>query len=216
MDLAQIMRQTVETEVIMQRELLGAKIAQKSKSEYFSATDLVKVANKIRRLNDQPEFNFSAWLGTKQTKEFLEELEKKYGRVIVKGGGKGKHTWVHPLLFIDLALAVSPRLKIEVYEWLFDHLIRHRNNSGDSYKRMCGALYVRHKNKRTFQDNIKKLAHRIQRRCKVSDWQCATEEQLALRDRIHEDIALLSDAMNNNKEAIRIVFARLDEKDRAG
>jgi hypothetical protein len=32
-------------------------------------------------------------------------------------------------------------LKIEVYSWLFDKLIKYRNNSGDSYKKMAGALF---------------------------------------------------------------------------
>lgn len=40
--------------------------------------------------------------------------------------------------------------------------------------------------------------------CGVSDWNNATQEQLKLRDRIHENIALLADVLNNNKEAIRL------------
>lgn len=194
----------------MKRELFGAQISQRSKSEFFSATDLVKAGNQWRRKNDKPDFNFSMWMKNKQTQEFMSEIEKKHGKSIIKSRGKGSHTWFHPLLFIDLALAISPQLKIEVYEWLFDHLIRYRNNSGDSYKAMCGALYVRHGNKQTFPDLIKGLALRIQKYCGVRDWQTATEEQLAKRNKIHEDIALLADVMNNNDEAIRIVFERLN------
>lgn len=201
----------MKTEVEMKRELFGKQIAQKSKSEFFSATDLVKAGSRWRIINDKPEFNLSAWMNTKSTKEFIEELEGRFGTVVIKSKGKGHHTWFHPYLFIDLALAISPSLKIEVYGWLFDHLIKHRNTSGDSYKKMCGTLYVRHRNKSTFQDFIKKLARRIQTYCGVSSWQNATEEQLARRNRIHEDIALLADAMNNNEEAVRIVFGRLAE-----
>jgi hypothetical protein len=199
----------------MKRELFGSEVSQRSKSEFFSATDLVRAGNRWRRNHDKPAFNFTAWLKTKQTQEFMDELDLKYGKSLIKGRGKGHHTWVHPLLFIDLALAISPQLKIEVYEWLFDYLIQHRNESGDSYKSMCGVLYVRHQNQRTFQVMIKKLALRIQRYCGVSDWQQASEAQLKRRNKIHEEIALLADVMNNNDEAIRIVFGRLDEQIRS-
>lgn len=202
----------MKTEVEMKRELFGAQIAQKSKSEFFSATDIVKAGNKWRRLNERPDFNFSAWIRTKPTQEFIAELEERFDKAIIKGRGKGHHTWVHPLLFIDLALAISPKLKIEVYEWLFDHLIKHRNDSGDSYKLMCGTLFVRHKSPRTFQEMIKKLALRIKRYCGVHDWQEATDAQLQKRNKIHEDIALLSDVMNNNDAAIRMVFDRMNKQ----
>lgn len=205
------LRGIMQTEVIMKRELLGGVVSQKSKSEFFSATDLVKIANKLRAKNDRPTFNFSSWLKNEGTVEFMGELEKRYGEIMIKGGKKGTHTWVHPLLFIDLALALDPKLKLDVYEWLFDHLIRYRNESGDSYKKMCGALYAGHKNKSTFAKNIKKLASLIQERCGVKDWQHASEEQLALRDRIHEEIALLSEVLRDNNQAIRAVLARLDK-----
>ena len=29
-------------------------------------------------------------------------------------------------LFLDLALAINPKLKVEVYEWLFDKLLEYR------------------------------------------------------------------------------------------
>lgn len=178
---------------------------------FLSATEIVRVGNAWRTSNGDPSFNLSAWLKTKQTQEFLEELEGRFGQVLIKGRGKGNQTWVHPLLFIDLALAISPKLKIEVYEWLFDHLLKHRNDSGDSYKLMCGVLYVRHRNSRTFSGIISDLALRIQGACGVSDWQKATEEQLAQRNKIHEEIALLADVMNNNEVAIEIVFNRLSK-----
>lgn len=200
------------TEVEMRRELFGVEILQKSKSEFLSATQLVRAGNKWRREHDMTPFNLSQWMATRTTKDFISELEGRYGKVYTKGRGRNSQTWFHPFLFIDVALAISPTLKIEVYSWLFDHLLKNRNDSGDSYKLMCGALYVRHKNQRSFQDLIKGLALRIQRYCGVQDWQRATEEQLAKRNRIHEDIALLADVMNNNDEAIRIVFERMNQQ----
>ena len=151
-----------------------------------------------------PDFNLSAHLKAKSTLEFIEELKSKIGTdPIIKSRGKGSHTWVHPFLFIDIALAISPKLKIQTYEWLFDNLIKYRNESGDSYKKMCGALFVNSKSKSTFHLNITKLADFIKIECSVKDWQTATEEQLRLRDRIHENIALLSDVLQDNDKAIQ-------------
>lgn len=199
------------TEVIMKRELLGGIIKQKSKSGFFSATDLFSVGNQWRLINGMDMKTIQDYLQTKTHKEFIKELEaREGGKVVISGRGRGVNTWVHPLIFVDMALWLNPKLKIEVYEWIFDNLIKYRNDSGDSYKKMCGALMVR-ANKTFFVDNIQKLCKLIQVECGVNDWNEATQEQLALRDRIHENIALLADVLNNNKEAIRIGILKAKE-----
>lgn len=192
----------------MQRELFGMPISQKSKTEMFSATDLVKAGNKWRVSNGIEPFDLSRYFQNKSTKEFLSELEFKFGEVKITGQGRGKHTWVHPYLFIDIALSISPSLKIEVYSWLFDELIKNRNESGDSYKRMCGALFIKASNKYEFPKYISKVAELIRKECNVGNdedaWQKASQEQLKHRDRIHDSIAMLSDILNNNDEAVRL------------
>lgn len=192
------------TEVIMKRELFGREISQKSKSEFFSATDLVKAGNRWRASQGMELFKLTTWLASKRVKEFVSELKKEYGEVIVRAKAKNQHTWVHPFLFIDLALSINPKLKVEVYKWMYDSLIKYRNNSGDSYKKMAGALYINSSNKAFFPKQIREYAHNIKKVCKVDDWQVATEEQLKLRDKIHENIALLCDVLKSNEDAVRI------------
>lgn len=199
----------MKTEVIMKRVLFGVEVSQKSKSEMLSGTDLVRAGNKWRKSNELSEFNLSQWLKTKSTLEFIDELEKKYGKALINGRGRSANTWMHPLLFIDCALAISPRLKIETYEWLFDNLIKFRNDSGDSYKIMCGALYVRAKDKTGFHKYAQDVANKIKLVCNVKDWQTANEKQLKVRDKLHNDIALLSDVLNSNDEAVRIAIAKV-------
>ena len=193
----------------MERQLFGMPVSQNSKTEYFSATDLVKAGNKWRVINGLSPFNEKAWLTNKGTKEFIEELESKYGKVKISARGRGQHTWIHPLLFIDMALAISPKLKVETYEWMFDHLIKNRNESGDSYNLLCGALYKRHTNKTTFPKYIQEVARKIQLACDAKDWNKASESQLRARDKIHKEAALLCEVLQDNDMALRIAFARV-------
>ena len=200
------------TEVIMQRELLGDFVRQKSKSGFFNANDLMRVGNKWRANNGLKIANIQNYFKQDGTKEFMSSVESKYGIIKTSNKGRNGEIWIHPLIFIDLALWLNPKLKIEVYEWLFDSLLQYRNDSGDSFKKMCGALLIR-ANKTDFVSNIQKLCKLIQVECGVSDWNNATQEQLRLRDRIHENIALLADVLNNNKEAIRLGIYKAKNKD---
>lgn len=195
----------MQTEVIMKRELFGCQISQKSKTEFFSATDLVRAGNKWRMLNEMSAFDHTQFFQSKSFKELKSELEKKYGTVMISGRGRGNHTWVHPILFIDIALAINPKLKIEVYEWLFDNLIKFRNDSGVSYKRMCGSLFAKVSQKSKFHEYIASVADKIKLACNVkNDWNDATEEQLKLRDKIQDNISLLCEVLSNADEAVRL------------
>lgn len=188
----------------MKRELFGCEISQQSKTEFFSATELAKAGNKWRRFNELSDFNLSQYLKSNSFIEFKNEIEKKYGNVITSSRGRNSNTWVHPLLFIDIALAINPKLKIEVYEWMFDNLIRFRNDSGDSYKEMSAAIYTRFVNKREFPNYIQKVANYIKAELKVDDWQKATEQQLKSRDIIHNSIRLLCNVLNDTNQAVRL------------
>lgn len=194
----------MKTEVILSRPFMGSSIEQKSKSGMFSATDLVKIGNTKRKELGQSTFNLSQFLKTKSTTEFIEELQKTNERVIIKGRGRDSKTWVHPLLFIDIALSLNPKFKVEVYQWLYDELLRYRNDSGESYKKMAGALYDRYTNKKDFYKYIAKVATFIKEKCEVSDWNKASQEKLFLRDKMHENIALLCSVLKDPSEAVRI------------
>jgi hypothetical protein len=64
-----------------------------------------------------------------------------------------------------------------------DELLKYRNDSGDSYKKMCGALYERTTDKMRFHKHISELAIKIKTEIGVEDWNKATEKQLKTRDR---------------------------------
>jgi hypothetical protein len=195
------------TEVILKRELLGGTVSQKSKSEFFSATDLERIGNKWRVMHEKPMFDMNIYFKRKSTIEFMEELESRYNtKVKINSKGKNGHTWIHPLLFIDMALEISPTLKIEVYEWIFDKLIQFRNDSGDSYKEMCGALYTRCSNLKQFPVKITDVANAIRTACGAKDWETATKKQLEMRDNIHRSVKLLCRVMTDIDQILRIAI----------
>lgn len=103
----------------------------------FSATDLVSIGNKWRADNGLSQFNLSLFMKSKGFLEFKSELEGRYGNVVTIGRGRGSETWVHPLILIDIALAISPKLKVEAYEWMYDNLLLFRN---DSVKLLCRVM----------------------------------------------------------------------------
>lgn len=197
----------MKTEVILKRELFGMPISQSSQSEFFSATDLIMAGNRYRAINNLGLFNMSSYLSVESTKEFILSIEAKYNcKALVSKRGKGGSTWVHPLLFIDIALAISPSLKLEVYEWLFDHLVKFRNDSGDSYKEASVQLYRHHTNNSTFPELIKSTALKIKETCNVENWQEATQEQLKQRDKIHRAIILYSNVLTDTYQIIRLAL----------
>ena len=189
----------MKTEVTMTRPLFGGEVRQKSKSEFFNGSDAVQVGNVERRKMGLKDFRIGEWLTAKKTEEFMEELKLKYGKVHYKHSGSH---WLHPILFIDMVLAIHPKMKVEAYEWLYDELLKNRNSSGDSYRAMSGALYAHFDNKRLFPRYISILATKIQDICRVKDWQSATQQQLALRDRIHSNIALIASVLRDPNQAV--------------
>lgn len=199
----------MKTEVTMKRELFGVEVSQKSKSEFFSATDLVKAGNRWRISNHMQAFNLSQYLNSQGCKEFIQNLEEKFKiSPIIKGRGRNSQTWVHPLLFIDIALNISPELKIETYQWLLDNLIKFRNESGVSYKKMCGVLFQKTKSPSTFHKFIEKVADKIKLACGVDDWNKASEEQLKKRDKIQDNISLLADVLNDVDKAVELAIIK--------
>lgn len=194
----------MKTQVIMKRELFGKQIKQQSKTEFFSATDLINIGNQWRIVNGFKPFNLSLYLKGKAFTEFKNEMQNKYGEVMTSGRGRNSQTWVHPILFIDIALAINPKLKIEVYEWLFDSLIKYRNESGDSYKEMSSALWQRWENKRTFAGFIQDTAKNIKTAIAVVEWENATEQQLDQRNKIHFSIKILCNVLKDPEKAVEL------------
>ena len=197
----------MKTEVILKRPFMNGEVSQLSKSGYFNANDLVKIGNIKRRQEGLIDFNLNQFLNNKGTLEFIHELEKNSGPAVQrKGKGAGSKTWVHPLLLIDIALALNPKFKVEVYQWLYDELLRFRNQSGTSYSKMAGALYESATDKARFHKEIISIASVIKKSLNVDDWNSTTQEKLKQRDDIHNNISLLCKVMRDRNEIVRLAI----------
>lgn len=199
----------MKTEVNMIRKVLDDIITQKSKQGFFSAAELVKFGNKWRAKNDLPNFVLSRYLRTKSFREFKTELERRYGEVVYVTKGAKSGTWVHPLIFIDIALSINPKLKVDVYSWVHDNLLKFRNDSGDSYKEMCGALYARFSDLKRFPKFLQQTAIKIRIACLLdlnSSWEEADELQLEKRDKIHNLITANAKIFNNAEDVVEFAL----------
>lgn len=183
----------MKTTQIMKREFLGREVRQDHKTGFFCVNDLTSIANSKRKSLGMPEARWDRYLRTDKTKEFLKTVmdSEEIVDIIKATRGRGSSTWVHPLVFFDYAMWLSPEFKVAVYKWLYDNLTVFRDDSGDSYKEMVSVLA---KTQRYSPSDcgviIPKLARAIKRDIGVEEWNKATPEQLKKRDEIHKSMIL--------------------------
>lgn len=207
----------MKTNQIMKRQFMGFNINQRTEDEYIELASLEVVGNILRNQQGLRHFDASAFIEQKGVKEFVSSLEKKIGvPAVIKGRrGRGHCTWVHPYVMLKVAFAMSPDIEVEVYSWLYDELIKYRDQSGDSYKKMCGALHAKFRNRALFGEFAIESANKIRFACKVVEWNSATEAQLKLRDRIHDTIAIVADVIDDPNAAVKLGIIRALGESRA-
>ena len=139
-------------EVIANSIYNKASIRQRTKDGYFNATDLIKLYTNVTGQRK----DISDFVKLKTTKEFetvISAKESDTGIVVsidnqvntkpvieIKKGGKTQGTWMHPYMFIDFAMWLSPEFKYNTIKWVHDNLIKIRIESGDNYNAMCASL----------------------------------------------------------------------------
>lgn len=210
----------MKTEVVMKRDLLGIEIRQRSKSGMFSANDILTVGNKLRLNLGLPVKDLSQYFDNESTKEFIDAIKWEHLLDIeeIKTSTKGRNggTWVHPLVFIDLAMWLSPELKVKIITWVMDELILNRNFSGDSYKEMNAALTEKFPDKVGVEFYMK-LANHIAIHCGVTSrskdkWQTATAHQLKMRDDMQKLITIYCDVVDDVSDCINKAIRKVVEK----
>jgi len=201
----------MKTAVIMQRqEMNGFSIRQNSKSQFFNATDLVDAYNK----NSGGVKRIQHYLDNEATKRFmvaLAQAENENNRnsgylengLIETKRGKNGGTWMHPYLFIDFAMWLSPEFKVTVIRWVYDNLIKLRNDAGDSFKEVNEALFDKYPSLPPFgYSNEAKLINKL-----VFGSPDAGQRNLATEDQLNKIKAL-------QKADIKLIKQGLDYYER--
>lgn len=198
----------MKTTVYMKRELMGLDLIQRSDNNYFSMRDLITIGNKWRIENKKPQFNQQDYLRLNSTKEFMEVVKNRTGQEpIIVTRGRGKTNWLHPFIFLDMATVISADFKFIAYNMIIDNLTGIRNDSGDSFKKMTGALFENATDTINFKKYIINVSAKIRTACNLAindKWENATEEQLKLRDKIQENISQLAGIIKKNDNAVEI------------
>jgi hypothetical protein len=143
----------MKTEMILHRPLQQYDVLQRTSDSYFNASELVNAWSD----NNGKKKVIVDFLRLASTKSFLKELEIQESHIgdsrnadfqavkTVKGkmtkDGKTPDTvWMHPFLFIKLAMWINPTFEYHVIKFVYDQLIKFRHDAGDAYKDMCEAL----------------------------------------------------------------------------
>jgi hypothetical protein len=125
----------------MIRKMGNFDISQRTKDSMFSATELLSQWNKSIGASGRKGKRVDDFLNLESTKQFLEVLneeiintdDSRYLKTHISERGKNGGTWMHPFLFIDFAMWINPKFKLSVIKFVYDQLIKQRNDAGDNY-----------------------------------------------------------------------------------
>lgn len=131
----------MKTNQILTRKMGDFSVFQRTSDGKFNATELLKQWNGFSGQHKQ----MIHYSDNNSTKEFIEALVleenlKERNSVLLQNRGKNGGTWMHPLLFIDFAMWLNPTFKVKVLKFVYDELIKYRNEAGDTYNDMCRVV----------------------------------------------------------------------------
>lgn len=133
----------MKTNVVMIRKMGAFNVSQRTCDGMFNATELLKQWNKQSGMQKQVVH----FMENSSTKEFIQVIEndslsKERNSVVIQTRGKYGGTWMHPYLFIDFAMWINPKFKLDVIRFVYDQLILLRHSAGDNYKGLTGAVQL--------------------------------------------------------------------------
>ena len=134
----------MKTNNVILRPMGEFKVAQRTKDGMFNATALLKQWNE-KSISERKMANFFA---SEKTNEFVQTIMAKEDlhtpkMVYVKSRasrGDSAGTWMHPMLFIDFAMWINPSFKYDVLKFVYDQMIKYRNDAGDAYKKLANSV----------------------------------------------------------------------------
>jgi hypothetical protein len=124
------------------RKMGDFDVIQRTKDGMFNATSLMKQWNEEKGMKKEIKHFLEE---NKNTQEFIKALiseEKLNGRnsAYLKTRGKNGGTWMHPFLFIKFSMWLNPAFEVKVIKFVYDELIKYRNEAGDAYREMAASI----------------------------------------------------------------------------
>ena len=129
------------TNQVMKRPMGNFLVEQRTKDSMFNATNLLKQWNEAS--GEKKEI--TKFFDNDNTKEFIsalmeEENLNKQNSAYLKARGKNGGTWMHPILFVKFAMWLNPRFEVQVIKFVYDQMLKYRNDAGDAYKELGSAI----------------------------------------------------------------------------
>lgn len=141
----------MKTNNVMVRPMGQFKVEQRTKDGMFNATALLKQWNEHvldTQNSGYVKKDMDDFFNNKNVKEFIEALmsEEKLNTknsAYLKSkarADRGGGTWMHPILFIKFAMWLNPRFEVQVIKFVYDQMLKYRNDAGDAYKELGSAI----------------------------------------------------------------------------
>lgn len=208
----------MKTAQILKRNLNGVLVRQNHKTAFFNANDLLDIYNSTSK---SPKdmwgyFRSASFKDYREAvlKDILQNTAKK--QYLIKGlvdgqdvqldnltietkRGKNGGTWMHPLIFIDFAMWLSPEFKVSCVKWLWDRLISLRDEAGDTFKEVNEALFDQKPNLPPFgySNEAKMINKLVFGNPEGGQRNLATEKQLELLKQLQKaDIKLIQSGLD--------------------
>ena len=205
----------MKTNQVMIRNFLGKEVRQNHLNGYFNLTDFAKIANEFRKQEGMSKKQTAHYIELESTKEFMFQLAYEEDILVkdlwISKRGKNGGTWVHPIVFIDVAMWFNPKLKVKVLRWVYDELISARDEGGESYKELMSELTQKFPEIKQNPIWYKRISRTIYRICGLDKndpdrWNKASVTQLKKRDKVHNQLLLLKDTQETIGDLLTYIF----------
>lgn len=208
----------LKTNQIMQRDLNGTKVSQRTKDGYFNATDVLQSFN----LTYDTKKRFKDFFENQNTINFMEALQQEilngdnsaHLKLVDSTRGRGGSTWLNPYLFVKFCFWLSPQFEVKVIKWVYDNLIDFRHEAGDHYKDMCKSIsetyhkwYGKNPDPLIFQREARFLNFLVFGSGQTKTRNEATEQELELMNKLQK----INISMINECKPIKTRHERLAE-----
>ena len=134
----------MKTNQVLIRKMGEFEVLQRTSDGMFNSTLLLTQWNRSNKESKE----ISKFFENSNTKKFItalmleENLHTQNSAYVKSRASKGSNagTWMHPILFVKFAMWLNPRFEVKVIKFVYDELIKYRNDAGDAYREMSSSI----------------------------------------------------------------------------